>query len=314
MRLLLTGAFGNVGRAVLRQLADGPHEVTCLDLPTKANRRRADAVPWAVRWVDLTDPRAVASAVEGHDVVLHVAGVIPPASIHRPDVAERVNVGGTRNVIAACQQAPVPPRVVFTSSVALFGPTQHLPPPRSVGDPIVVTDDYTRHKAEAERLLAASGLAVTVLRLGAVIPIEVIGVVDPLMFEVPLEDRIEIVHPDDVGRAVVRAAERPDIVGRTLLIGGGQACRVRQRELMSRALGAVGVGMLPDDAFTTSPFHTDWLDTEDSQSLLDYQRHDLDDLIADMTRSVGWRRAPARLLAPVIRRALVRRSPYPARR
>ncbi|MEO2105513.1 MAG: NAD(P)-dependent oxidoreductase, partial [Actinomycetota bacterium] len=107
---------------------------------------------------------------------------------------------------------------------------------------------------------------------------------------------------------------RPDIVGRTLLIGGGPACRVRQRELMSRALGAVGVGMLPDEAFTTSPFHTDWLDTEDSQSLLDYQRHDLDDLIADMTRSVGWRRAPARLLAPVIRRALVRRSPYPARR
>ena len=169
-------------------------------------------------------------------------------------------------------------------------------------------------KAEAERLLAASGLAVTVLRLGAVIPIEVIGVVDPLMFEVPLEDRIEIVHPDDVGRAVVRAAERPDTVGRTLLIGGGPACRVRQRELMSRALGAVGVGMLPDDAFTTSPFHTVWLDPEESQALLDYQRHDLDDLIADMTRSVGWRRAPARVLAPVIRRALVRRSPYPARR
>ena len=310
MRLLLTGAFGNVGRAVLRQLVDGPHEVTCLDLPTRANRRLAHTGGWSTRWVDLTDARAVADAVEGHDVVLHVAAVIPPASIHRPDVAERVNVGGTRNVIAACQQATVPPRIVFTSSVALFGPTQHLAPPRTVADPIVVTDDYTQHKADAEKLLAASGLAVTILRLGAVIPIEVIGAVDPLMFEVPLEDRIEVVHPDDVGRAVVHAAERPDTAGRTLLIGGGPGCRVRQRELMSRALEAVGVGMLPDDAFTSAPFHTDWLDTTESQALLDYQRHDLDDLIADMARSVGWRRAPARVFAPVIRRALVRQSPY----
>lgn len=310
MRVLLTGAFGNVGRAVQRQAAGTPHTVTRMDLPTRTNRRMAARDGGPVIWADVTDQAAVRRAVAGHDVVVHTAAIIPPASIHDPALAERVNVGGVRNVIAACHDLGRPPRVVFTSSVALFGPTQDLPPPRAVGDPIVATDDYTAHKIEAERLLAESGLAVTVLRLGAVIPIEVIGAVDPLMFEVPLEDRIEVVHPDDVARALIRAAERDDLAGRTLLIGGGPGCQVRQRELMARALDAVGVGMLPDEAFTTAPFHTDWLDTTESQALLDFQHHSLEDLIADMRRSVGWRRAPAKALAPLIRRVLLRGSPY----
>ena len=72
-------------------------------------------------------------------------------------------------------------------------------PPRRIDDPINPTDDYTRHKAACETMLEESGLDWVVLRLGAVIPIEVFGVLDQLMFDVPLTDRMEFVHPADVG-------------------------------------------------------------------------------------------------------------------
>ena len=76
----------------------------------------------------------------------------------------------------------------------------------------------------------------------AVIPIDVLGVLDPLMFEVPLDDRIEFVHPWDVGLAVRQRLDNDSVWGNTFLIGGGPRCQIFQREIIRKPLEALGIG------------------------------------------------------------------------
>ena len=73
---------------------------------------------------------------------------------------------------------------------------------------------------------------------------------------------------------------------------------------------AVGIGMLPESAFGTVPFCTDWLDTTESQNLLHYQRYTLDDYVKDLTKLLGFRRTLSRWFRPIARAALLRKSPY----
>ncbi|MGH8974498.1 MAG: NAD-dependent epimerase/dehydratase family protein [Acidimicrobiia bacterium] len=309
MRVLLTGAFGNVGTSVLREIDGRGHDVVCFDVATRANRKRAAAAGAGAHWGDIRDPGAVEHAMAGCGAVIHLAAIIPPGSDRNPALAEAVNVGGTANVIAAAR-AHGGVRIVFASSLALFGRTQHLPPPRTLDDPVVVTDPYTAHKAACEEMLRESALDVAILRFGAVLPLQVLGSIDPIMFEVPLSDRIEFVHTYDVGLALVNALEQEEVWGRTLLIGGGPSCQLYQRELITRGLAASGLGMLPESAFSTTPYHTDWLDTAESQRLLEFQRHTFDDYLAHLIPVLGWRRHAARVLRPLVCRWMLRQSPY----
>lgn len=309
MRVLLTGAFGNVGTSVLREVAGRGHDVVCFDVPSRANRKLATKFRAHASWGDIRDRSDVEQAMAGCEAVIHLAAVIPPGSDRKPDLAEAVNVGGTANIIAAAQ-AQRGVRIVFASSLALFGRTQHLPPPRTLDDPVRVTDAYTRHKAACEEMLRASGLDVAIMRFGAVLPLQVLNSIDPLMFEVPLADRIEFVHTYDVALALLNALEQEAVWGRTLLIGGGPSCQLYQREIIGRGLAAAGLAMLPDRAFGTTPYHTDWLDTTESQSLLEYQRFTYDDYLADLIRVLGWRRHAVQVLRPIIRWWMLRGSPY----
>ena len=105
MRVLVTGGLGNVGRGCLAELLAQKHEVTCFDLKTRANASNARSFTSRVNllWGDLRQVGDVAAAVKGQEVVIHAAFILPPASDDRPEFAEAVNVGGTRNVIEACR-------------------------------------------------------------------------------------------------------------------------------------------------------------------------------------------------------------------
>ncbi len=143
MRILLTGAFGNVGLSALEELLARGHQVRCFDLKTSANVRLARhyARKAEIFWGDLRSKDDVAAAVRDVDVVIHLAFILPRLSAcgveleKEPVLARQVNVGGTRNLIRAMRAQPVPPRLIFSSSLHVYGMTQHLPPPRTGGRP-----------------------------------------------------------------------------------------------------------------------------------------------------------------------------------
>jgi UDP-glucose 4-epimerase len=231
MRIVITGASGNVGSALLRRLAaTGGHEVVGI-----ARRRPDDVAPFdAVEWslLDLTrtsDEPALRAACTGADAVVHLAWGFQPS--HDEAYLAELGVGGTRRVIEAVTAAGVP-HLVHMSSVGAYSPKRDdSPVDESWPTEGVRSSMYSRHKAAAERLLdrleretadATDGPVVSRIRPGivgqlnagsALLRYGVPGLVPAsLLRHVPVLplDRglaVPMVHADDVADAVVRVLE-----------------------------------------------------------------------------------------------------------
>lgn len=167
MKVVVTGASGRVGRAIVVRLARA-HEVVGVD--------RAPSSTAAIVG-ELDDAAVLDRACAGADAVVHAAALHAPHVGVLPDAEfERVNVGGTAAVVAAMVRHEVP-RLVFTSTTALYGAAAErrghavwideatVPQPRTI---------YHRTKLAAEAFLheAASrhGIAVRVLRMSRCFP------------------------------------------------------------------------------------------------------------------------------------------------
>lgn len=318
MRVLLTGAGGNLGQSLVPELLARGHALRTFDLPTERNRRLfarwQGRLAFEPEWGDLRDPTAVAHAAREVDAIVHLAAVTPPQSELVPAESEAVNVTGTRHVLAAAHAAARPPYLVFASSVAVYGRQQQRERGLLRADsPRAACDHYSAHKIACEDMLESSGLAHAILRLGISLPQRPSGG-DPrwfgYLFEHALSSRVHFIHPRDAAEALARTLELPQPQRRVLCVAGGAGCQITQRELLQTALETVGLGRLPDSAFGDVPLFGDWMDAGESLDVLgDYQRHSFADFASELRQSVGLKRWGVGLLAPFARGYLLRYSP-----
>ncbi len=315
MKILLTGAFGNLGMSTLHELLHQGHQVRCFVTRRNAHvltaRRFADKIE--LFRSDLLQPSELAAAVKDQDVIIHTAYIIPPLSEDHPELARLINVEGTRNLLSAACHQPKPPKFLFASTFQVFGTTQHLPPPRKVTDPIQAIDHYSTHKIACEEMVQSSGLEWSIYRFCDIVPLT-LRKPHPIMYKIPLSTRFELVHTYDAGLAIANGMRNAEIWGKILLIGGGSSCQVTYHEYLERMLSMMGLGMLPECAFSTTPYFADWLDTEESQRLLDYQRYSFEDIIRHLTRLYGHQKELISLVRPIARWWVLRLSPYYHRR
>ncbi|MBA7477815.1 hypothetical protein ES707_13230 [subsurface metagenome] len=313
MKVLLTGALGNIGRNATKKLIEQGHQVRCFDLKTRANEKVAQRIEGQIEvvWGDVRSPDDLAVAVQDQDVIIHLAFIMPPASEDRPQWAREINVDGTENLLQAMKTVLPPPKIIFSSTFSVFGDTQSQPPPRTVSDPVQPVDNYTHHKVECEKLIQESGLDWAVFRFAVVPPMSLGGVEElPKMFDFPLDMRIEFLHPRDAGMALANAVNCEEVWGKTLLIGGGLSGQLYYRDFMGRMMNAMGIGMLPERAFGSKAAMSDWLDTSESQSLLNYQQHTFEDFVQEIASLLGYKRYLVPLFRPLIRRWVLQKSPY----
>ncbi|MFC4667169.1 SDR family oxidoreductase [Seohaeicola nanhaiensis] len=167
--ILVSGAAGMVGRALLGELAD--REVMATDL-------RAEGIPEGVRFerMDVTsgDPARVIAALRP-EVVVHLASIVTPPPGMGREAAFAVDVTGTRNVLDACLRNGVR-RLVVTSSGAAYGYHADNPVPLRESDPCRGNPEfaYADHKRQVEEMLAEARLSApqleqVVLRVGTVL-------------------------------------------------------------------------------------------------------------------------------------------------
>lgn len=164
MRVVITGATGNVGTSLLRAL-EGDDEIdSVLGLARRRPELSAAKVEWAEADVSADE---LVPRFRDADAVVHLAWLIQPSRDER--ITEAVNVGGSERVFRAVAEAGVP-KLVYASSVGAYSAG---PKDRAVDEshPIegIASSFYSRHKAAVERKLDRfeaehSGVAVTRLR------------------------------------------------------------------------------------------------------------------------------------------------------
>jgi nucleoside-diphosphate-sugar epimerase len=315
MKVFLTGALGNIGLSTLRALLVEGHDVVAFDLESRRARRLATGFDGRVRfvWGDITAPETLRSAMEGVDAVIHLAAIIPPSTDRAPDLARKVNVDATENLIAQMEASPTAKRLVFASSQGVFGDIQDREPPLRVDSPVSATDEYGRHKVKCEQTIRQSHLRWSILRLAAVTPIHLQAQDPSIMFEFSPDARFEFLHPADAGTAFARAVGCEASISKTLFIAGGANCRMTYYDFTSALMKAIGIGPIPIDAFVrTTPrrFFGDWVDTEESQRLLRYQTRGLNEQLADMRNDFGMLVPVIRLVRPLATWFVTRSSAY----
>ncbi|MFX1420332.1 MAG: NAD-dependent epimerase/dehydratase family protein [Promethearchaeota archaeon] len=315
MKVLLTGAFGNVGLSTLKEMLNRKYDIRILDLKNKRNKRLANKYKKDVEivWGDLRSYKDVEKAVSDREIVVHVAAIIPPLADKKPKFAEAVNVGGTANIIKAMENQLKKPKLIFTSSVAVYGDRLENPL-ISPKDPLNPNsdDEYAKQKIKCEELIKNSSLDWAIFRLTYIVSLDKLKM-DPLMFEMPLDTCIEICDTKDVGLALANAVENKEIWGNIMHIAGGERCRISFREYLNEMLEIFGIGFeqLPEEAFRQNRgFHCGFMTTNKSQALLNYQRYTLDDYFNAVRKKVAVSRFFMMMIRPIARKYLLNKSQY----
>ncbi len=161
MHILVTGAAGMIGRKLTARLvADGAlngqaiEKLTLIDVVAPQSPEKFSGKIDAAA-ADIADPAAVRAAVAGRpDVIFHLAGVVSGEAELDFEKGMRVNLDGSRTLFEAVRAAGggYRPRLVFTSSIAVFG----APFPPAISDDFHLTPltSYGAQKAATELLLA----------------------------------------------------------------------------------------------------------------------------------------------------------------
>ena len=282
-KVLLTGASGEVGFETFKELLRRKerYDIRIFNLDRKQERKlfapyqgQAEMV-----WGDIRDATMVEKAVKGVDFVLHVAALIPPAADEFPNLAWEINVGGTKNILNAIKKQAKPPRLVFTSSISVYGDRIDNPEIQ-VGDPLNPSegDEYARTKIEAEKQIRLSTCTWTIFRLSGILYPKM--KIQPLMFHMPLNTSLEFCHNTDTGYALVSALETEEVWGKIFNLGGGPSCRTTARDFLKVMMPIFGVkpNAIPEYAFATQNFHSGYYkDGDKLNQILHFQRHSLED-------------------------------------
>ena len=155
MRILITGAGGQIGHDLIGALAAAGHEVTSTDLAPRPPSHAHAGGDW--QRLDVTDPAAVQHMFTEirPELVFHLAAILSARGEADPRLAYDVNQTGTWNVLESSRRAKVS-RLVFTSSIAVFGPPPSGPLPDPCPDDVALhpTTMYGVTKVAGELLCA----------------------------------------------------------------------------------------------------------------------------------------------------------------
>lgn len=222
--ILITGGLGFLGSHLASRFSAAGEAVRILARPE--SKASVNGTPHQMAWADIRDAAAVERAVEGCEVVVHVAANFRRASTDRD--AHAINVDGTRYVIEACKKFGVR-QLIHCSTIGVHGSVKEVP--ASEESPFSPADVYQETKLLAEEEVWRAyreGLPVTMIR-----PMSMYGPGDARMLKlfrmvqsgrfVMLGDGSTLFHPayvDDVVEVFRLALRRPEAIGEVFIAGG----------------------------------------------------------------------------------------------
>ena len=327
MKILITGAFGNIGTAVIKEAYKRNHEIIVFEIDTKKTRKTARKYRNKIKdlvYGNIQDFEAVKKAVKESEAVIHLAAIIPPLSKKNRQLTMDVNLGGTVNIVNAIKQIKGNIPLIFTSSASVMGPTQLEDKIVSRNDALVKTGNYEVSKILCEEFLKKNADNYFIFRLAGVLPTFSVssfaGAFSLLeeIFDMHPDMRLEMIMAEDVATALVTGAEKLKSgtapKNQAYILGGGKenGWQLRGGEFLSRLFGSLSL-TVPDRKYFTqdiNTYHLDWYDTREAQQEFNYQNHSFDDYLNQIKKTFRIYKIPIRVFRKIILKKLVKMSPY----
>jgi NADH dehydrogenase len=217
--ILVTGATGFIGRALIRHLFEAGREARVMIRPSRRSPRLPKSTPVEVAVVSLSDERAIRAALKGVDVIIHLAGA---ESQGRNANLLAVDMQGTENLA----------RVAAEVGIKRFITVSHIGASRSSGFPVF------KAKGIAEEHIRRSGVPHTIFRTSLVYGPEDhfttnlarLLQVAPFFFPLPSSTRavIQPLWVEDLVTVLSWSLDNDSTINHTYEIGGSEYFTVRQ--------------------------------------------------------------------------------------
>ncbi|MBZ4034229.1 NAD(P)-dependent oxidoreductase [Flavobacterium sp. 17A] len=318
-RILLTGASGTVGFEALQHLVENPdYEITVFDVKTRKSIKKLAPFQSRVEIVygDIGNQEEVQKVTQNKDAVIHLAAIIPPLADINPELAYRVNVQGTENLIRGLEIGSPDCHLIFSSSVSVYGDRINNPEIK-VTDALKPSpgDQYGETKVLCETLIQNSNLSWTIFRLAAIMGNHKMS---KLMFHMPLKTPIEICTPKDAGRAFANAAGYlKKLENQIFNLGGGENCVIVYESFLDKMFDRFGLGKanFPRRAFAEKNFHCGILkDGDVLDTIIHFREQNLEDYFEMVSQQIHpLQRKITFLFRSIIKKWLLSKSePYRA--
>ena len=233
-KILVTGAAGTVGLQVIRfLLSEGKYEITALELRSvnvykrlKPFRKRINIV-----YGDVNDNAIVDALVKDHDVVIHLAGVLPPLANVNEDLAKEIDYNGTKTIVDSIKRYNPECFMLYASSTSVYGIQEDYKNiDKKTKFNVDEYDYYSQYKIECEKYIKSNIKNFSILRLAYILG-------DPgpegLIYNVPLDCHMEVLSAEDAGYAFVCAIDYKKKLNKKIFnVSGGEKFRVTYKEYL----------------------------------------------------------------------------------
>ncbi|MEC9438571.1 MAG: NAD(P)-dependent oxidoreductase [Chloroflexota bacterium] len=271
--VLITGGAGSVGRQLAGMFLAEGRPVRIFDLPFMDFSGLEDEPNVEIVKGDITDKESVSEAVRNVGGILHLAALLPPASERDRDKTLAVNVEGTRNITEALKSHGSKATLVFTSSISTYGDTSKESDPIKITQPQEAIDIYAESKIAGEKILVGSGVNFVILRIASIAVPAFLEPPEPWPFT--SDQRVEMVHRDDVADAIKSSVDTPEAIGNVFNIAGGSTWRLAGKDYVEDFFNFMGAPV-EMAVYREEPGWNDWYDTVESQNILNYQNRSYD--------------------------------------
>jgi hypothetical protein len=239
-KVLITGAGGSLGLLVLKYLLnEKKYEISIIDLKTKENYKKLKKYHNKVNVIygDITDQVLMDSLIKEHDVVIHLAGIMPPVSNLNSSFGTEIDYAGCENIIRSINFYNPNCCLIFPSTTTMY---KKINKEVGVLSPVKYNSDdyYSEIKEKCENRIKEKLKNYIIFRLPFILGD--LNYSKSIYLYKPNE-LIETITDRDVAFAISKSVScRKKLNKCTKILSGGVGCRINTNELLYKILNTYG--------------------------------------------------------------------------
>jgi nucleoside-diphosphate-sugar epimerase len=244
-KVLVTGAGGTVGLQTIRfLLSEGKYEITALELKDKHVYKRLKRFRKRINIVygDVNDGALIDALIKEHDIVIHLAGVLPHLANIREELCKEIDYKGTMQIVDAIKDYNPSCFLLYASSTSVYG-LQEDPEKITVKSKCNVDglDYYSKYKLFSEDYIKDNIKNYSILRLSYILG-------DPgpesLIYNVVPNSKVEFLSAQDAGYVFATAIDHlKSLNKKTFNVSGGEEYRDSYRNFLDNILRNYGLSI-----------------------------------------------------------------------